>query len=397
MKRKRKLRITFALSVLSILLSACGKDTSNNAEYTEEIPKEEVSSEDDITNDQPIDDTEVTRVPENDIENAGDMELEDNTPVWYMDSEGVKNNEFDVMIPKSDIISDSVNIFVNFGIYTPYSTGEGGSQSQQVFSCNYYDGDLDNYISEKNDLYDQLTPDMAELYYGSDYDKVIEERKWRKENINGIDFAYSVDRDNSQGQMVFIGNGIIVSSSDFELDEDMKDYLDRINLIKPYSGSFTDYIAYLANDGLYCPALGIEFTCDNSENSIFRMGLNCHFEDYSASIHMSDEKFTEMGMNEYLVDADSAQDVVDNYVRISTTPSEYKTTEATAIEGTQEINIGKYKFLGRGVLEKYEWDDSGTRTEAWFFYSDDTTWSVSIDYYEGGTYMDYLGIFKNIT
>lgn len=391
---KRKLGIIFALPVLLIILSACGTtDSSNAAEDVEEISTEEVSQEGDMTNDQSTDDTETTNVPENDIE---DTELKDNTPAWYMDSEGVKNNEFGVMVSKDDARLDSVSLAVNFGIYTPHSTDDGGSYSQQVFSCNYYDGDLDNYISEKNAYYDQLTPDVAELYYGSDYDKVIEERKWRKENLNGIDFAYSVDRDNNQAQMVFIGNGIIVSSNDFELNEDMKDYLDRINLIKPYSGSFTDYIAYQANDGLYCPALGIEFTCDMSENGIFGMGLNYYFEDYSASIHMSDEKFTEFGTTAYFVDAESAQEVVDNYVKISIEPSEDKTTEATALEGTQEINIGKYKFLGRGVLEKYEWDDSGTQTEAWFFYSDDTTWSVSIDYYEGGTYMDCLSIFKEI-
>lgn len=75
-------------------------------------------------------------------------------------------------------------------------------------------------------------------------------------------------------------------------------------------------------------------------------------------------------------------------------PNEYKTIEQSAIEGTVEINLGKCKYLGSGVTGQYDWSDN--EKEDWLFYSDESTWSITLSYDTGGKYEDYIGIIENI-
>lgn len=313
-------------------------------------------------------------------EESGNIEInnqEDIVPTWYLDSEGVKNEELGVVIRKDNADLEELGLMENFGIFTPYESG-GGRTDQCAFNCNYYEGSLDTYISEhsyeyENELGEKVTWTME------------------KGKIQDIDYAYGEDQLGTR--IVFVGNGIIISASLRLENESIDAYLDRINLVKPDDKSSIDCLAYLADDGLHCPALGIKFSCDDNENEIWRVAVICHWED-SATISITDESITNMGTMYYMIDAKNAQEVVDKYVEGSIEPNEYKTIEYSALEGTVEINVGKCKYLGRGVIGQYDW--SNDKQEEWLFYSDETTWSISVGYEEGGKYEDYVNVIEEL-
>ena len=277
-------------------------------------------------------------------EESGNIEInnqEDIVPTWYLDSEGVKNEELGVVIRKDNADLEELGLMENFGIFTPYESG-GGRTDQCAFNCNYYEGSLDTYISEHSYEY---------------------------ENELGEKVTWTMEKGSIDA------------------------YLDRINLVKPDDKSSIDCLAYLADDGLHCPALGIKFSCDDNENEIWRVAVICHWED-SATISITDESITNMGTMYYMIDAKNAQEVVDKYVEGSIEPNEYKTIEYSALEGTVEINVGKCKYLGRGVIGQYDW--SNDKQEEWLFYSDETTWSISVGYEEGGKYEDYVNVIEEL-
>lgn len=133
---KRKSIKIIVVTIISMGLIACGKNSSDIADaaeaiqelstfenLSEDIQKEELSEKDNA--EAKMDDTEI-------------VEQEDNTPIWYLDSEGIKNDELGLIIRKDNAEFDELSLRVNFSI----------SGSQQVFACGYCEDDLDTYISE---------------------------------------------------------------------------------------------------------------------------------------------------------------------------------------------------------------------------------------------------------
>lgn len=304
------------------------------------------------------------------IENLEEVEQEENVPTWYMDSEGIKSNSLGLMIRKDNTVFDELGFFVNYGIYTPYASGTGGRRDQLVFSCHYFEGDLDDYISEHINMEKGKLGDIA-YAYGGNFVPDIEE-------------------------VAFVGNGIVIYAyiyqSDIGENESLNDYLNRIDLIKVLNEPSINCLAYIVDDGLYCPALGIKLSTQESEHNIAGIGVSCYGTNSRMSIR--DESAKGMGTMYYIADASDAQEVVDLYVEGAIEPDEYKTVEYSAIEGTVELDLGEYRFLGRGVEGGYDWSD--TIEEEWLFYSDDLTWSITVEFEQGNQYEDHVCVIEDI-
>lgn len=214
-----------------------------------------------------------------------------------------------------------------------------------------------------------------------------------KSKIGDADYAYNT-RYTGGKDIIFVGNGIIISTTLYE-DVNIEDYMNNIDLVKPYNESDMDYFACITDDGLYCPALGIKLSCDNSENKINNFSAHCYRSDFPSSLTITDESIGNNVRKYYMIDTENAQEVVDKYVEGAITPDEYKTVEYSAIEGTAEINLGKYKYFGRGVTGSYNWLPD-EKFEEWLFYSDETTWSVSLSLNEGKKFEDCVYVIEDL-
>lgn len=369
---KRKIIIMIVLAMISMGLMACGSKGSDLGEQKEKttvtyadtqpqkdgVEKEEVISQ--------SSDATILEEWEFEAEDTEIIEQIEVKPIWYMDSEGIKNDELGVVIKKDNGALKELGLRETVGI------AKGTARFQQHIHCYYYEGDLDAYISEHSYM------DME------------------KGKIRDFDYAYS----ENSNEMVLAGNGIIISahpndSTFLDENESISDYLNRIDLFKPYDESITDYLAYITEDGLYCPALGIKLACDEGENKIWRVGVSCKFaDDYGYGLNIQDESMTAMGTMIYMVDTENAREVVDKYVENAIEPNEYITNEYSAIEDTVEINLGRCKYLGRGVIGQHNGSDR--KHEDWLFYSDDVTWSITVGYYAGGKYEDYIGVIEDL-
>ena len=337
---KRKLVMTIVLAILSMALAACGSnnaDLSTESESVQESPVQENGSEEGIqnseSNEEDIMEPEATDA-ETEVEDTEINEQKGAGPIWYMDSEGIKNDELGVVIRKdNDALDDVLFLFKEVEHNIDYIDNIYYSV---IPECTYYDGDLDSYIS------------------GSSY---------QKGTIGNIDYAYDTD-DNT---LVFAGNGIIVTidinDEDVENGKiDISDYLDKVDLIKPYDESNVDCLAYIMADGMYCPALGIKFLHDVDEFGLgfVGSGICCWATGPSNRIRI------DIRDNKVYTKNANAQNILDEFVDDLISGEKY----TDVIEETAAINIGKCKYLGRGVYAKYE--------SSWLFYSEETIWSISI-------------------
>ena len=231
----------------------------------------------------------------------------------------------------------------------------------------------------------------------------------QKASVNGVEYAYKeykqydeeLDKEIvSSVEIAIGGNGIIIDSELYSFEflegETVNDYLSRIDLIKACDDFDMDCMAYITKEGLYCPVLGISLSILGTEHCMNIIGVSLFDNDNFASISLHDESVQGMGTMYYMNGTNGAQEVVDKYVEGAIEPNEYKTVKCVAIDGTEQVKIGNNNFLGRGVISKYEWDESGDEDEEWLFYSDNSTWSINIDYdkKEGSSYEDYLGVFE---
>ena len=369
---KRKKVIMIALTMISMGLIACGSKDSALGEKKEETtvtssdtqPQEDGMEKEEVISQS--NDAAILGEIESKAEDSEIIEQEEVKPTWYMDSEGVKNDEVGIVIKKDNSALKELGLRETVGI------ANGTARFQQPILCYYYEGDLDTYISEHSYM------DME------------------KGKIRDFDYAYS----ENSNEIVLVGNGIIISAHPndsifLDENESINDCLNRIDLIKAYDESIADYLAYITEDGLYCPALGIKLACVEGENEIWRVGVSCRFaDDYGYGLNIQDESMTAMGTSIYMVDTENAREVVDKYVENAIEPNEYKTNEYSAIEETVEINLGRCKYLGRGVIGQSNGSDR--KKEDWLFYSDDATWSITVGYFAGGKYEDYIGVIDNL-
>lgn len=381
---RRKL-LAILLSTACVLLAAgCGAAGSETAAPTEEAAQEEAGAaqEADAQDTEAAESVETGASEGEETEASEEQEAVHEEPdlkviSWYMDEEGVKSDELGMMISKDNGIMD-VALNQHMMVW-------GDSRGTQLnFTCSYYDGSLNNYI--------------------------VQNPGYEKGTWGEYEYAYSEDENFSDFiGVAFVGNGVALegsfSISDLLEDESIDEYLTRANV--QGSDEFAqDCLAYLTEDGLYSPALGLSVTYNEdgtSEyggNEIDSQSVKCS----NYSLYSGDEisRRLDIRSDSYqnntgyygLGEAESAQEALEIYVASYMEPDEYKTVEYTELEGTQETTIAGHPYLGRGLSSRST-DGFGGVDYKWLFCSDDVPWTIWINT-EEETYEPCLSVIETM-
>ena len=357
---RRKL-LAILLSTACVLLAAgCGSAGSETAASTEEAGAAQEAD----TQDTEVTESAETGIPEGEETATSEEQEEPELKVisWYMDEEGAKSDEFGMMISRDNGIMD-VTLNQHMMVW-------GDSRGTQLnFICSYYDGTLDNYIVQ-NPGYEKGTWGEYEYAYSED------------ENFS--DFV----------EVAFVGNGVALegrfSISDLLENESIDEYLTRAN-VQGCDEFAQDCLAYLAEDGLYSPALGLSVTYNEDgtseygRNEIDSQSVRCSNyslysgDEISRSLKISSDSYQNNTSFYGMGEAESAQEALEIYVASCMEPSDYVTVEYTELEGTVETTIAGHPYLGRGVSSRWKDDASGSMDYEWLFCSDDIAWTIWID------------------
>jgi len=187
---KKKLAVIITAAVLSMGLPACGAK-EEEPQSTETVMNEsETSDETAAGNEENMEaagegnetaETEAEATETEVAEATETAEQEEVLPDFYMDEEGVKSGKLGIQIRK-----DSAE-WKTMGIEGKFPIDISNSKTLSIpFECNYYEGDIDSYISEHEGM---------------------EKRDWK-----GITYAYN------DSEAAIVGNGISLSVSYFELE-----------------------------------------------------------------------------------------------------------------------------------------------------------------------------------
>lgn len=377
MKKKIEMVIAVSLACITILvgLSACGKNASDAGENTGSDEKSAIQAEVSGTSIQDTGDNGETIMDlEDEIsENAEEENVEKEVvPIWYMDSEGIHNDEWGIVVRKDTSVYpwSYISLLESIDYKNLFLADEFQFYSGEFshWCCEYYEADMDVYLSEH--------PGM------------------QKGEYEGITYAFGQTSEADYvDTVVLIDNGIMLSTVGNELSiEKMNHFLEESGVLQPYeSSSENGCLAFLAEDGLYCPALGVRISCNECTNDHYigemeklQFSYQSWTDDFMGfvSIRICDESIQHD--RTYASDANCAQDVVDNFVEWEDDYSE--------IDGTDQVEIGEIRFLGRGRR------NTGFYYEDWLLYSDQSKWSITFDtIHEGDSYQNYLWIFENQT
>jgi len=217
-------------------------------------------------------------------------------PQWYMDEEGLKNDNLKLKIGRDgDGLSEHalvVTLNVDSGDVT--------------FLCSYYEeADLDEYISQSNGM--------------------------QKGEIDNFEFAYD------DVNFVMISNGLQVRSTyafwGMEAGTTIEEWLRENNLFKPLDTTIKESMAYTTQDGLYCPAIGVAFCKEGMVDGASEIKANYYYEDDSG-------KYAS-----YTLSSSVDRSVIGNASNVSDAISELKEyfSDSTNewIEGNSTINVGE--------------------------------------------------------
>lgn len=356
---RRRLLAVVLSAVCVLLVAACGAAGSETDAPTEEAAKEEAEAaqEADTQDTEAVEDAESAETEGSEGEETEASEIEEEPEVspaiWCMDEEGIKNNELGVMLSRDNGILEELSLKQSMMIFYE----NDGISPIQEFNCNYYAGDLDDYIAENEGA---------------------------EKGMLGNECAYAYQiYENNDIKFAFVENGMILSMyvsfyTGAEPDEnvDINDYLAAANL-QPCKEFTQDCLAYITEEGLYCPALGVAVIHEEGKNEINGqyVWLSSETEDF---------RFLQLSSSR---GGGSAQEIVDNYAKNSVDDN----TEE--LDGTVETTIAGYQYLGRGVIYHDPWADEDNR-EKWMFVSDDVKWSIDFWCTEEEGYETYLSIIE---
>ena len=373
---RRKL-LAILLSTACVLLAAgCGSAGSESAASTEVAGAAQEAD----TQDTEATESAETGIPEGEETAISEEQEEPELKVisWYMDKEGAKSDEFGMMISRDNGIMD-VTLNQHMMVW-------GDSRGTQLnFTCSYYDGSLDNYIVQN--------PDYEKGMWGE------------------YEYAYSEDESFSDFiGVAFVGNGVVLegsfSISDLLEDESIDEYLTRAN-VQGCDEFAQDCLAYLTEDGLYSPALGLSVTYNEDgtseygRNEIDSQSVRCSNyglysgDEISRSLKISSDSSQNNTSFYGMGEAENAQEALEIYVASCMEPSEYETIEYTELEGTVETAIAGHPYLGRGLSSRWKDDVSGSMDYEWLFCSDDIAWTIWIDT-EEETYEPCLSVIETM-
>ena len=294
-KRKWVL-VLIGILVFAVGLAGCGsKETVNVAETEEQSLVEEVPES--------VEDVVVETIVEesSEEETAEEVVEEIVVPQWYLDEEGLKNDELNLLVRKSaEGVSDhqlDVTLVVD-GMDLP-------------FYCTYSDSNLDEYISQREDM--------------------------QKGQIENIEFAYD-----SQ-DIVFIGNGLEIRSSyawwGVEEGTNIADWLEEKNIVKIMEDPLKECMVYSTKNGLYCPAMGISICKEGAVDGTSAIGATYWYElgDVYSSVTISNKVDRSV-----IGDASNTQEAVENL------KGYFGDDGLTWIDSNIEVNLGNEKLIGSG-------------------------------------------------
>ena len=366
---RRKLLAILLSGVCVLSAAACGKAGLETASPEKEAAQEEAVSGEEAQEEQEADaqSTEVAESTEPEGTEASEREeaeaseneaeTEDNPVIWRMDEEGIKNEELGVMLSRDNGILEELSLKQSMMVFWE----DEGISPIQEFDCDYYAGDLDDYIAENEGA---------------------------EKGMLGNECAYAYQIYKNDVKFAFVGNGMILSMyvsfyTGAEPDEnvDINDYLAAANL-QPCKEFTQDCLAYITEEGLYCPALGVAVIYEEGKNEIngqYAWLYPSDDNDYHRHLMLSSYRWGE-----------SAQEIVDSYVENNTDDN----TEG--IEGTVETMIAGYQYLGRGVVHHSPWADENN-WEEWKFVSDEVKWSIDFECTEEEGHETYLSIIEPLS
>lgn len=341
---KRKLVAVITVAAVSMGLLACGSKSTaspDTAEVMEEEPTPEEAFEEEEK-------PEVSEEPDEEAETENEEvpEQEEDAPTWYMNEEGLKSEELGIKIRRDSAEWEKFGF--SGSLIIPVTDNNTTSFN---FTCYYYGGDLDSYISEHKGT-----------------EKVV---------LDDVVYALKEpDEHNTIREVTFVGNGIALTITLWE--NDIKDIMNKEGL-SVYEADDMEYLAYFTDDTLYCPALGIKCSYEMDDFNPSSLGIYC--ADWSqdngykgGSISISED---------YWNYKNSAEETIIEYVKGREEHGE------TAIDRTIEMKLGKYQFLGGGTSDSYGGED-------WVFYSNDTISRIYIEVSEGRKVEDYLSLIEEL-
>lgn len=355
--RRRLLAVVLSAACV-LLAAACGAAGSETAAPTEEAAQEEAGAaqEADAQGAEAAENAESveTEASEGEETETSEMEEEpeDSPAIWRMDEEGIKNEEFGVMLSRDNGILEELSLKQSMMVFYE----DDGISPIQEFNCYYYAGDLDDYIAENEGA---------------------------EKGMLGNECAYAYQTYDNDIKFAFVENGMILSmyvsfytGAEAKENVDINDYLAAANL-QPCKEFTQDCLAYITEEGLYCPALGVAVIYEEGKNEI-----NGQYAYLSSETE--DFKFLQLSSSR---GGGSAQEIVDNYAKNSVNDN----TEE--LDGTVETTIAGYQYLGRGVIYHDPWADEDNR-EKWEFISDDVKWSIDFWCTEEEGYETYLSFIE---
>lgn len=366
---RKKLLIVSVLAAAMLGLTSCGSksnDAAKSVEAVQNVDETEVTSEEiEQQSETAAEETSTEAVAEesdNGKQDSGEV-------VWYMDSEGLKSDELGIIIRKDSNAREHVLGLVK------------DLQGDVRVYCDYYDGDIDAYISEYTGDIDNTSefpigygPYMClftNTYYLGDYDM-------QKASVDDVEYAYILDDDHAFA--VFVGNGIAVSVSiRLEANETIEDCMNRIwNEAIGLCDEFDmDCMAYMADDGIYCPALGMKFTgrFKGKQAICFKESL---YGEEEECIEFQNSLPRDIGD-----DVQDAKDAVEKCVE-----SAIAGFDDTLAGETETRDFGKCTYYEKGYTITSEWGFGNGHT---YFCSDDTEWFIDFRYYKDGeNYIDCI-------
>ena len=376
---RRKLLAILLSTACVLSAAACGKAGPETASPEKEAAQEEAVSGEEAQEEQEADNqsTEAAEgaesgengTAEGEEAEASEAQEEPDLKVisWYMDEEGAKSDELGMMISKDNGIMD---VALNQDMWV-----RGDSEGTQLnFTCSYYDGSLDNYI--------------------------VQNPGYEKETWGEYEYAYC--EDGTFAEVAFVGNGVALEGSffisDLMEDESINEYLTRAN-VQGCDEFAQDCLAYLTEDGIYSPALGLSVTYNEdgtSEyggNEIDSQSVRCSNYSLYRSLDIRSDSYQNNTSYYGLGEAESAQEALEIYVASQVEPGEERSIEYTELEGTVETVIAGHPYLGRGLSSRWKDDAIGSVDYEWLFCSDDVPWTIWIDT-EEETYESCLSVVE---
>ncbi len=347
---KKRIILLLAMFVVSVSLIACGSQKTEGQETTEAaeevaltpMPEETVS---------PKEQPEKTKVPEKveEQETVEEAQVEE-VPIWYMDEEGIKSEELGMMMRRDSAEWSEFGFSGSYMVNIP--SDDPGNRVMQNFNfqCNYYEGNIDNYILENEGM--------------------------EKVTFENIDYAVKEpENEYDSRKIAIVGDGIVLSITlwDKNIEDIWKAGLGTG--LDNYEGDKTGYLAYIENKILYCPALGIKFSGD--EEDVVGNYVRVHCSDEGGYIDISNNEQRHTGA--------SAKEMVDEQVKYSV-----HHFGDVAIEETIEMVLGNQNFVGGGCSSEYG-------SDTWWFISDETPWEIVIWHKEEYELEKFFPLIENIS